>query len=304
MLLEKHHEKLILGLEAERKIKVAANKPFLELAKLELLEIVRKARLKTGVKVTVDTAINRTLKLLKARVFLRTKAKLAFKKEKARQGLRNFVRKARVSIWEDCIKHLFNIGYSCERILDDAEYTLQIHPSKTSWYKGMLEVVATDTFLGSPLGVVKVHIPMPLQLLLYLKQELPLQNVYVDYHRCLNTLHTVCHRLRFGRVLESDDPRKRRLEDPAARVKGLGFGLKARGIFRTKKSMKKNFKNGRIVKHVVVRGFRTSQQEWEWRVRRRKLLPADYKLKTKRMSAAAKRKASQRLLDDGVEKDG
>ena len=189
-------------------------------------------------------------------------------------------------------------------LLNDAEYTLQIHPSITSWYKGMLEVVATDTFLGSPLGVVKVQIPMPLQLLLYLKQELPLQNVYIDYHRCLNTLHTVCHRLRFGRVLESDDPRKRRLEDPAARVKGLGFGLKARGIFRTKKSMKKNFKNGRIVKHVVVRGFRTSQQEWEWRVRRRKLLPADYKLKTKRMSAAAKRKASQRLLDDGVEKDG
>ena len=68
--------------------------------------------------------------------------------------------------------------------------------------------------------------------------------------------------------------------------------------------MKKNFKNGRIIKHVVVRGFRTSQQEWEWRVRRRKLLPADYKLKTKRVSAAAKRKASQRLLDDDAEKDG
>eukprot|EP00942_MAST-04A_sp_MAST-4A-sp1_P011720 g11720.t1 len=129
----------------------------------------------------------------------------------------------------------------------------------------MLEVVAIDTFLGAPLGLIKVQIPMPLQLLLYLKQELPLQNVVLDYHRCLNTLYTVCHRLRFGRVLESDDPRKQRLEDPTTRIKGFT-------------------------------GLRTSQQEWAWRVRRRKLLPADYKVKQKRQSAAAKRKASEKLL--------
>ena len=159
----------------------------------------------------------------------------------------------------------------------------------------MLEVVAIDTFLGAPLGLIKVQIPMPLQLLLYLKQELPLQNVVLDYHRCLNTLYTVCHRLRFGRVLESDDPRKQRLEDPTTRIKGF-TGLKARGIFRTKKSMRKMPKNGRKIKHVIVKGLRTSQQEWAWRVRRRKLLPADYKVKQKRQSAAAKRKASEKLL--------
>ena len=140
-------------------------------------------------------------------------------------------------------------------------------------------------------------------MLLYLKQELPLKNVQVDYHRCLNTLHTVCHRLRFGRVLESDDPRKRRLEDPASRVKGLSFGLKARGIFRTKKSMKKISRNGRKIKHVIVRGLRTSQQEWAWRVRRKKLLPADFQMKKKRQSTAAKRKAREKLLQEIAKKE-
>ena len=238
MLLEKHYKELILGLEAERRIKIKANKPFLELAKLELLEIVRKARLTTGAKVTVDKAFNRTLNMLKARVFLRKKAKFAVEKNDARLTLKKYVQKARIKIWEKCIRRLFDIGYSCTRILDDTEYHLQIHPSKAGWYQGMLEVVAIDTFLGAPLGLIKVQIPMPLQLLLYLKQELPLQNVVLDYHRCLNTLYTVCHRLRFGRVLESDDPRKQRLEDPTTRIKGF-TGLKARGIFRTKKSMKK-----------------------------------------------------------------
>eukprot|EP00943_MAST-04B_sp_MAST-4B-sp1_P001772 g1772.t1 len=119
----------------------------------------------------------------------------------------------------------------------------------------MLEVLATDTFLGVPFGLVKVQIPI-------------------------------------------DDPRKRRLEDPASRVKGLSFGLKARGIFRTKKSMKTISRNGRKLKHVIVRGLRTSQQEWAWRVRRKKLLPADYQMKKKRQSTATKRKASEKLLQE------
>ena len=179
----------------------------MELAKLELLEIVRKARLKT-VKVTVDTAINRTLKLLKARVFL---GKTSFQKGKKHD--KRLLRKARVSIWEDCIKQLFNIGYSCERILDDAEYTLQIHPSKTSWYKGMLEVVATDTFVSR---CSKGTYSNASSIVVVFEARITITKCLCDYHRCLNTLHTVCHRLRFGRVLESDDPRKRRLEDPAA----------------------------------------------------------------------------------------
>ena len=54
-----------------------------------------------------------------------------------------------------------NVGIdSCTRIIDDTEYHLQIHPSKSTWYKGMLEVLATDTFLGVPFGLVKVQIPM------------------------------------------------------------------------------------------------------------------------------------------------
>jgi hypothetical protein len=160
MLLEKHYNELILGLEAERKLKIKANKPFLELAKLQLLEIVRKARLTTGAKVTVDKVFNRTMNMLKARVYLRKVAGLALKKHNARLALENYAKKARIIIWEQCIKRLFDVGYSCTRIIDDTEYHLQIHPSKSTWYKGMLEVLATDIFLGAPFGLVKVQIPM------------------------------------------------------------------------------------------------------------------------------------------------
>ena len=277
IILEKSKKWLTKQVQIQRAKRIIANKPFREQARRDLESIVKAAKFKTIALAASTNALNNAQNFFFAKRKLQKYVQFGRKKNRARETLKAHVLLARNKLWDMCTEDLFSKGVSKTRMLNYIEYDLQIRPSRERWKEGMLECIAVDTFLGEPYGLIRVHLPMPLQLKMFLEKELPLENTYEDFARSCKLLDLMVNRVRFGRVPESDDPRKLRLEDPANRVQGLSFGLKARGIYRVKSApRKKKQRNPRVLKHLIIKSFRTPQQAWGYYMKRKKLLPADY----------------------------
>ena len=277
LILEKGKVLLEKQLQEERAKKIIANKVFRQRAKDELAIVVERARFITIVNTVVHNAYYDGRKRHLATCALRRYVAHGRAQCRARDALKRQVQNARSQIWRTAVEDLFNNGERTVREMDWIEYKLFAAPCREHWRDGYLICTATDTELRPMLGHTKQLVPMDDHILAFLKKSLPMENVFHDYHRCVVLLREVLGRLRFARVPESSDGRKERLEDPWARVKGLQFGLAARGIFRKKSAPNQvQPRNGRILRRVFVNtGLRTQRQKYQYKIKRRTLLPAD-----------------------------
>eukprot|EP00945_MAST-04E_sp_MAST-4E-sp1_P005185 g5185.t1 len=275
-LLKSNTKKLKKQLRYERAKKIVANKPFRERARRELAEIVRGAKLKTFCKAVVSSAYCEGQSGFITAVRRRRRTRQEQKQRASRQYLARKVDAGRRQWWEACKTELQSIGVTKRRILDDTEFELTLTASRDS--DDMLDGRAVDMELGPPLGVTTAKINSPLFLINFMKQHFNMEQVAGDFQACKDELGAVIDRLRLCHVPESKDSRRKRLEDPQHRMgKGLGYGLKARGIFRVKTSMGKRRRRYRRLKHVVVRTrLRSPQQVWKYECRKRQLFPANY----------------------------